>query len=95
GENMIEKIDRAVSSYNNTYHSFIKCTPKQAILDHSNYRIFENNNENLNNKRKNKKNEKNIKEENDYVIGDKVRIFQHDNVTKEMRSRFLKTGTNT
>ena len=93
------KIKEITKAYNNTYHSTIGCTPKEALSNHTDIRLIEKNqvNRKTEKKKKCRKTEKKekcskIKDVAVVNIGDKVRVSQHENINKYMKGRFLRTG---
>lgn len=97
GENFNDVIDKVLSSYNNTYHSAIRCTPQQALSCFEKYKVLENNMYNPRNKKKKmigrgKYNLNKDRKSHQFRVNDRVRISQNENISKEMRGRFLRTG---
>lgn len=86
-DNIETKIEKIILKYNRTYHSAIKRTPMDALEEYidedlSMLNVFG---------RKFKKVGKR-KNSGKFVKGQKVRIAQHDNVSKYEKGRFIKKG---
>jgi phosphoribosylformylglycinamidine (FGAM) synthase-like enzyme len=88
GNTLEERVEEITRAYNNTYHSGIRCTPREAWKDETNIAMIENNREGKYIKQfKKTKREK-------FKIGDRIRIAKKENVKegKHMRGRFLGLG---
>ncbi|KAM0686624.1 hypothetical protein COBT_002152 [Conglomerata obtusa] len=87
--NFNDRLLDIVEKYNHTYHSSIKCTPKEAFTNYFDIKLQERNLES-GKWRKRKKNAKKYVE--GYLIGDKVRLAKNENIHKDEKGRFLEIG---
>ncbi|KAM0683798.1 hypothetical protein COBT_004051, partial [Conglomerata obtusa] len=82
-----DKVDLAITAYNHTFHSAIGCSPIEAITNPFETKVYEKNQENPKFKKVKK-----VKNKLRYPYNEKVRIAQYDNITKNWKGRFVKTG---
>lgn len=87
--NIEHKLSDIISQYNETFHRSIKCTPNEAYLNYESYYMHEKNNDAS--KWKNKYGKINIKLEK-FAIGEEVRVAQGENLSKDLKGRFLRLG---
>ena len=86
GFTLEEKIAIIVKQYNKTYHSAIRCTPKEALK--ANYNATIENSKEGGYSRRFKRSKQEILEK-----GQRVFISKKGNTDKEQKSRFLERGT--
>lgn len=87
--NILDRVKDITRNYNSTYHSSIKCSPKEALKKYGDVGIMENN---MFNRKKGKLKTKS-KENIELLRGDKVRIAQNENISKYDKGRFLRNGS--
>lgn len=79
------KIDLAISAYNDTFHSAIKCTHRQAILKPNNVILAVNNI--VNPRQKHKLNSR-PRKKTKYRYNQNVKISQYDNICKLHKGKY-------